>query len=120
VLTDKHKRNNRVWFLVHWRDTFVVNGRIIYNHYLDVPKLVVPKKLKKLAAGLDVKIQDEPYNATNEQKWFPSPADRVHRFIWPPCWLPRTQICEASQSAKMFKLAEKLNFSANIHNVSSQ
>jgi hypothetical protein len=33
VLTEEHKRNNRVWFLVHWRDTFVVNGEIIYNHY---------------------------------------------------------------------------------------
>ena len=105
VLLDKHYRKGRVWFLVHWRDTYVLNGKIIPNHYADVPKLVIPKTLKDDSTGLDVEIEGEVYRPQEEEKLKPSKGDQVHRFIWPPCWLPRTQICDTTQRARMFKLA---------------
>jgi hypothetical protein len=60
-LTDSHQRDDgRQWFLVHWRDTYLVNGKICYNF----PEKPREKKTRK---GKDQKMKSDEEEDDEEE-----------------------------------------------------
>ncbi len=106
LLSDEHEREGKLWYLVHWSITFVVNGSVCHNYENDKEALITKAWVQRNHPDL-LKFYKETKDQNIQQA---KDTDIVHKFIWPPCWLPETDITKTNQRAFMFSLARKITY----------